>query len=104
MLPILWSHHATLPIASPIVSLKLIREYKYPMQKTPPSQIYGSQIEKGIKIAYAENTPFTNAHIIAKSYLLVLKTGPYSEECKFWDQHLAAEKIWLNFRIHFDKV
>ena len=37
------------------------------------------QIEKGVKIDNAENTPFTNEQTIAKEYLLVHKIGPYSE-------------------------
>ena len=33
------------------------------------------QIEKRVKIANAENTPFTNLQMLAKAYLLVPKTG-----------------------------
>ena len=36
------------------------------------------QIEKGVKISDAANNPFTNAQIIAKTYLLV-KTRLYSK-------------------------
>ena len=33
------------------------------------------QIEKGVKIANAENTLFTNAEIMDKAYILIQKTG-----------------------------
>ena len=32
------------------------------------------QIEKGVQIADSKNTPFTNAQIISKAYILVQKT------------------------------
>ena len=43
------------------------------------------QIEKGVKISDAENTPFKNAQIIDNAYILVKNTGLYSEECKDWN-------------------
>ena len=35
------------------------------------------RIEKWVKIADAKNSPLTNAQIIAKTYILVHKTGLY---------------------------
>ena len=59
------------------------------------------QIHKGLQISDSSNTPFINAHIIFKAYLLFQKTGMNSEERKAWDHRTAAENIWLNFLIHF---
>ena len=36
------------------------------------------QIDKGLKITNTANTPFTNAHIIAKEYILVNNNVLYS--------------------------
>ena len=42
------------------------------------------QIDKGVKIADASNTPFTNAHIIASTYVFYQKTGKYGGGSKYW--------------------
>ena len=42
------------------------------------------QIEKGVQIADASNTPFTNAHIIASTYVFYQKTGQYGGGSKYW--------------------
>ena len=55
------------------------------------------QIDKGVKISDAENTPFTNSQIIDKAYILVCSNELYSEEWTSWDRHPVAEKYGLTF-------
>ena len=55
------------------------------------------QFYKVLQIVNASNTPFKNAQIIAKTYILVQKNVIYSEERKAWDRHPEAEKNGLNF-------
>ena len=60
-----------------------------------------NQIQRGVQIVDAENIPFTNVHIIDKTYILLHNTVPYSEEFKSWDFRPESVKVWLKFCIHF---
>ena len=55
------------------------------------------QIDKGLQIINAENTPFANSQIIDKVCIFLQNTVLYSEGFRAWYQLPTAEKCGLTF-------
>ena len=67
---------------------------------TPITKLF-SQIEEAVAYAEAGQTPFTQQQILQKAYLLILKTGIYSDDCRSWKRRPQSEHTWANFKPHF---
>ena len=57
-----------------------------------------NQIEDGQDYAEDGGQPYTTELLLCIAYTLVFKTGLYFEECKQWNNCLAPEKTWANFK------
>ena len=58
-----------------------------PKMKTPfdaslPIETLYDQIEDGIELADAEQTPYTEDQVVAFTYLLVFATGSFTDACR----------------------
>ena len=58
-------------------------------------------IEDGQDYAEDGGQPYTTKHLLCIAYTLVFQTGLYFEECKQWNNCLATEKTWANFKTQF---
>ena len=42
--------------------------------------------------------------VISRVYLLILRTGLYSDHCKGWKNETTENKTWVNFKTHFIQI
>ena len=72
-----------------------------PYDSSSPITKLFSQIEETVAYTEAGQTPFTIPQILQKSYLLILTTGIYGDDCRSWKHRPSIEHTWANFKLHF---
>ena len=60
-----------------------------------------NQVENAVDYAYARDTPYTLAQVVAIALHLLFQTGLFNENCKFWRRQPADDKTWTRFKEFF---
>jgi hypothetical protein len=45
--------------------------------------------------------PYGDATFVNVAYTLVFNTGLFTDACRAWQVRPAAQKTWINFKVHF---
>ena len=59
------------------------------------------KIEDTVEYTAQAHTPFTNAQVVSIAYMLVHKTGMFTNECKVWRRFTINLKTWDRFKDNF---
>ena len=59
------------------------------------------QIEDAVEYAANGRTPFTNEQVVSTAYMLVAKTGMFTDKCKVWRRMTGNLRTWDQFNIDF---
>ena len=59
------------------------------------------QIEEGVDLAEAANTPIPGGKVVNVAYLLILSTGGIEKACEQWEDMQVGLKTWLAFKDNF---
>ena len=66
-----------------------------------PFECFIKQIEDGMMIADAAGKPYTPEQIEQMGYMILEKTGVFTDECKQWRRRTTATKTWANLKTDF---
>ena len=69
-----------------------------------PIETLFEQIEDAVEYAAQAHTPFTNAQVVSTAYMLVHKTGMFTDECKAWRRITRNLKTWDRFKDDFSEA
>eukprot|EP00957_Ditylum_brightwellii_P051327 3892084-Ditylum_brightwellii.AAC.1 len=75
-----------------------------PFNPALPIEDFYEQIDNEQMLMEAANTLFAKNQLITKAFNLIFVTGVHNEDCKEWRHRPAANKTWINFRMHFTDV
>ena len=68
-----------------------------------PIEVLLYQIEIAVQFSEAGKSPYEPKQVVSRAYLLVLKTGLYSEACKDWETKTESNKTLVSFKQYFTK-
>ena len=79
-----------------------ITKMKTPFDVSLRIETLYDQIEDGIDLSDAEQTPYTAEQVVAIIYSLVFATGSFPDAYREWKRTGTGHKTWTNFKVDLD--
>ena len=69
-----------------------------------PFELFVKQIEDAVRLADAAGKPYLPEQVEQIGYMLLERTGVFTDECKLWRRRAVANKNWNQMKLYFSEA